>query len=158
MVVLFLNDDDRVLCAASVVIWKFPAFLDNVVSPSHRNIRHKIWPECRKLQALDLKSGLDFTFIMVSHIFPCIDIYSLHSRGQQGPNFLPVLIFVRNGRSWHWRVEHEAVDCNYSVSSTYITFNSALNLTGTLLFYSLASGGQIPKVTLSLSIYAYLIQ
>lgn len=42
MVVLFLNDDHRVLCAASVVIWKFPDFLDNVVSPSHRNIRHKI--------------------------------------------------------------------------------------------------------------------
>nr|KIR44587.1 hypothetical protein I312_06217 [Cryptococcus bacillisporus CA1280] len=36
-----------VLCAASVFIWKFPAFLDNV-----------------KLQVPDQKSDLDFTFIM----------------------------------------------------------------------------------------------
>lgn len=155
--VLFLNGHHRVLCAASVVIWKFPAFLDNVVGSSHQNIWQGIWSKCRKLQVPDQKSDLDFTFIMVNYFPPCFDICSLHSRGQQGPDFLPIFIFVMHDGSRYWRVDWEAVDCEHSVSRIVSTFNCLWKLIGTMLFYSLASGEQMFKVAFSLPVGAYLI-
>lgn len=88
-----------------------------------------------KLQVPDQKSDLDFTFIMRR----TRSELSSDSYIRQEWSFLALTGWLRG--SWLREVREQ----------TFITFNYVPKLTGNLLFYSLASGEQISKVTLSLS-------